>query len=123
MSEKDIKFSANTHQHGDHSGGNENISKLGTHIIAHDNVYSRIKSNSQQSDAALPNITFNDKLSLYINAEQILIFHVDAAHTDGDSMLYFTESNVLHTGDTYFNGRYPYIDMNTGEVLMVTLMP
>mgnify|MGYP003636132728 CR=1 FL=1 len=114
LSDKEIKFLANTHHHGDHSGGNENISKLGTHIIAHDNVYKRIKNNSKQSDAALPVITFNDKLSLYINGEQVLIFHVDNAHTDGDAMLYFTKSNVLHTGDTYFNGRYPYIDLNSG---------
>lgn len=114
LSDKEIKFLANTHHHGDHSGGNENISKLGTHIIAHDNVYDRIKNNSKQSDAALPVITFNDKLSLYINGEQVLIFHVDNAHTDGDAMLYFTKSNVLHTGDTYFNGRYPYIDLNSG---------
>lgn len=114
ISDKEIKFLANTHHHGDHSGGNENISKLGTHIIAHDNVYARIKANSRQTDDALPIITFNDKLSIYINGEQVLVFHVDNAHTDGDAMLYFTESNVLHTGDTYFNGRYPYIDLNSG---------
>ena len=114
LSDKPIKFLANTHHHGDHTGGNENISKLNTSIIAHDNVYKRIKNNDKQSDAALPIITFNDKLNLHINGEQVIIFHVDNAHTDGDALLYFTESNVLHTGDTYFNGRYPYIDLNSG---------
>lgn len=114
LSNKPIKFLANTHHHGDHTGGNENISKLNTHIIAHDNVYKHIKNNDKQSDTALPIITFNDKLNLYINGEQVIIFHVDNAHTDGDALLYFTESNVLHTGDTYFNGRYPYIDLNSG---------
>ena len=114
LSDKEIKFLANTHHHGDHSGGNENIAKLGTHILAHDNVYKRIKENNRQTDDALPIITFNDKLSIYINGEQVLVFHVSDAHTDGDAMLYFTESNVLHTGDTYFNGRYPYIDLKSG---------
>lgn len=114
LSDKPIKFLTNTHHHGDHTGGNENITKLKTTIIAHDNVYKRLKNNPKQSDAALPIITFNDKLSLYINGEQVIIFHVENAHTDGDALLYFTKSNVLHTGDTYFNGRYPYIDLNSG---------
>lgn len=114
LSDKDIKFLANTHHHGDHSGGNKNMAKLGAHILAHDNVYKRIKANSRQSDESLPVISFNDKLSIYVNGEQVLVFHVSNAHTDGDAMLYFTESNVLHTGDTYFKERYPYIDLNSG---------
>lgn len=114
LSDKGIKFLVNTHHHGDHTGGNENISKLGTQIVAHDNVHKRVKANKKQSDESLPIITFNDKLSIYLNEEQVLIFHVENAHTDGDAMLYFMQSNVLHTGDTYFNGRYPYIDLNSG---------
>ncbi|MFV9552332.1 MBL fold metallo-hydrolase [Algibacter sp. PT7-4] len=114
LSNKPIKYLANTHHHGDHTGGNENITKLNTAIIAHNNVYKRIKDNQNQNDAYLPIITFNDKLSLYINNEEVLVFHVNNAHTDGDAMLYFTKSNILHTGDTFFNGRYPYIDLNSG---------
>ncbi|WP_034045966.1 MBL fold metallo-hydrolase [Wocania ichthyoenteri] len=114
ISKKDIKFLVNTHHHGDHTGGNANISKTGTHIMAHDNVYKRVKANDNQLDKSLPIITFNNKLSIHINGEQVLIFHVENAHTDGDAMLYFTESNILHTGDTYFNERYPYIDLNSG---------
>ncbi|MDO5972433.1 MBL fold metallo-hydrolase [Flavivirga aquimarina] len=114
LSEKDITFLANTHHHGDHTGGNENIAKTGAHVIAHDNVYKRIKANSKQSEEYLPVITFNDKLNLHINNEPVLIFHAEKGHTDGDSMLYFTKSNVLHTGDLYFNGRYPYIDLKSG---------
>lgn len=114
LSNKPIKYLANTHHHGDHTGGNENIAKLNTTIIAHNNVYKRVKDNPKQNDASLPIITFNDKMSLYINGEQVLIFHVNHAHTDGDALLYFTKSNVLHTGDTYFNGRYPYIDLKSG---------
>lgn len=111
LSDKPIQFLTNTHHHGDHTGGNENIKNEGAKIIAHDNVYRRIKDNSVQSDGYLPTITFNDKLNIHFNNDQILIFHADNAHTDGDSILYFMNSNVLHTGDTFFNGRYPYIDL------------
>ncbi|WP_298237706.1 MBL fold metallo-hydrolase [uncultured Algibacter sp.] len=114
LSDKPIKFLANTHHHGDHTGGNENISKLDVNIIAHDNIYRRVKNNKRQTDESLPTITFNNKLSLYINGEQVIAMHFDNAHTDGDSMLYFTKSNVLHTGDIFFHNRYPYIDLNSG---------
>lgn len=113
LSDKPLKFLVNTHYHGDHTGGNENMKKAGATIIAHDNVKKRLVE-KQTSKEALPVITFNDKLNLSINNESIAIFHVANAHTDGDSLLYFTESNVLHTGDTFFNGRYPYIDLNSG---------
>ena len=62
----------------------------------------------------LPIITFNDRLDIHINGEEVKVVHVAHAHTDGDSQLYFTKSNVLHTGDTFFKGRYPYIDLNSG---------
>ncbi|TXG37494.1 MBL fold metallo-hydrolase [Seonamhaeicola maritimus] len=114
LSDKDITFLGNTHHHGDHTGGNANISKLGTHILAHDNVYKRIKANERQSEDYLPVITFNDKMNIHFNGDTILVFHVENAHTNGDALYYFTESNVLHTGDTYFNGRYPYIDLISG---------
>ena len=112
LSDKPIQFVVNTHYHGDHTGGNANMEKAGAKIIAHDNVYKRLAEG--KATEGLPVITFNDKLSIYINGEQVLIFHVDNAHTDGDAMLYFTESNVLHAGDTYFQKRYPYIDVNSG---------
>ncbi|NNK27540.1 MAG: MBL fold metallo-hydrolase, partial [Flavobacteriaceae bacterium] len=119
LSNKPIKFLANTHHHGDHSGGNANFQKEGAIILAHDNVRNRLKEatnrdGSKNPEEALPIITFNDKMSLYINGEQVLIRHIDNSHTDGDAILYFTESNVMHTGDTYFNGMYPYIDLSSG---------
>ncbi|WP_047548176.1 MBL fold metallo-hydrolase [Psychroserpens sp. Hel_I_66] len=119
LSDKDIKFLANTHHHGDHTGGNENMQQLGATIIAHDNVRQRLETTpkrdgTSEAKAALPIITFNDELCLYINGEKIGVFHADNAHTDGDVLLYFTKSNVLHTGDTYFKGRYPYIDLDSG---------
>ncbi|MDU8886635.1 MBL fold metallo-hydrolase [Yeosuana sp. MJ-SS3] len=111
ISDKPVKYVVNTHHHGDHTGGNENLSKLGATIIAHDNVRKHLED---QPKEALPVLTFNDKMSVYINGEQVLVFHLDNAHTDGDSMLYFTKSNILHTGDIYFKDRYPYIDLNSG---------
>lgn len=119
LSNGNIKFLVNTHYHGDHTGGNENMTKLGATIIAHDNVRQRMsttpkRDGTDQPEAALPIITFNEKLSLFINGEKVGVFHIDNAHTDGDALLYFTKNNVLHTGDTYFKGRYPYIDLNSG---------
>jgi glyoxylase-like metal-dependent hydrolase (beta-lactamase superfamily II) len=118
LSDKPIHYLVNTHWHGDHTGGNENLSKLGVNIIAHDNVYKRLSESTDDKPAspkgALPVITFNDKLHIHVNGEDVFIFHVDNAHTDGDVLLYFTESNVLHTGDTFFNHLYPYIDLNSG---------
>ena len=112
LSDKPIQYVVNTHYHGDHTGGNANMEKAGAKIIAHDNVYKRL-SEGNATDG-LPVITFNDKLSVHMNGERVLVFHTDNAHTDGDAMLYFTESNVLHTGDNYFHKRYPYIDVNSG---------
>jgi len=112
LNDKPIQYVVNTHYHGDHTGGNANMEKVGAKIIAHDNVYKRLLEG--KTTEGLPVITFNDKLSVHINGEQVLVFHTDNAHTDGDAMLYFTESNVLHTGDNYFHKRYPYIDVNSG---------
>ena len=118
LSDKPLNFLVNTHWHGDHSGGNENMAKAGATIIAHDNVRIRMekprRDGSKNPKEALPIVTFNDKLNINVNGEPIAVFHVENAHTDGDAILYFTESNVLHTGDTYFKGRYPFIDLNSG---------
>jgi glyoxylase-like metal-dependent hydrolase (beta-lactamase superfamily II) len=119
ISKKPIEYLVNTHYHGDHTGGNANMHKEGATIIAHDNVRQRLETTpardgSMRSEAALPVITFNDKMNVHINGEKVAIFHVDQAHTDGDALLYFTKSNVLHTGDLFFNKRYPYIDLDSG---------
>lgn len=119
LSDQPIKFLANTHWHGDHTGGNVNFQKEGAIIMSHENVRKRLKETANRDGSmnpkeALPVITFSDKMSLHINGEEVLIYHPDNAHTDGDAILYFTESNVLHTGDTYFKGWYPYIDLNSG---------
>ncbi|MFD1616537.1 MBL fold metallo-hydrolase [Gelatiniphilus marinus] len=123
ISDKPIKFLINTHWHHDHVGGNENIKNQGAVIVAHDNVRKR-KSVDQfdkyrdvkrsASPTKLPLVSFSENMTFHMNGEDIMVFHVDNAHTDGDAMIYFTKSNVLHMGDTYFQGKYPFIDISTG---------
>ncbi len=124
VTDQPVEFLINTHWHGDHTGGNENMQKEGAVIVAHENVRKRMsmdqfnkERNTTKKAApkeALPIITFSKDVSFFFNEESIFIFHVHEAHTDGDAMVYFTESNVLHTGDAYFQGKYPYIDLNSG---------
>ncbi|MEP7322863.1 MAG: MBL fold metallo-hydrolase [Saprospiraceae bacterium] len=119
-----VKFLFNTHYHGDHSGGNENFGKLGATIIAHNNVRARLTADQRiinftqpqkaAPEAAWPVMTFGDGLNVYLNTEDVMIFHVDNAHTDGDALYYFPKSNVLHTGDCFMKDRFPFIDRNSG---------
>ena len=113
ISEEPIRFLINTHHHGDHSGGNANFKESGTLIMAHENVRKRLKE-SDSTGKKLPVITFNDELNIHINNNDIMVAHVHNAHTDGDALIYFPQSNVLHTGDTFFNGMFPYIDLDSG---------
>ncbi len=122
VSDKPIKFLVNTHFHGDHTGGNQALAENGTVIFSQDNVRTRLKEVLQNAttkitEKSLPVVTFTEDLSFYFNSEKIFIFHVHEAHTDGDAMVYFTRSNVLHTGDVFFNGKYPYIDTEHGGSL------
>jgi glyoxylase-like metal-dependent hydrolase (beta-lactamase superfamily II) len=125
ISDKPLTFMLNTHMHGDHTGGNANFNTDATYIVAHDNVRKRVMDGQKKQLEAqkisqeyysnmLPEITFSDDLHLYDGSETIMAIHVHDAHTDGDAMIYFLENNVIHMGDTYFAGRYPYIDLNSG---------
>lgn len=118
----DIVF--NTHWHGDHAGGNENLGKMGARIVAHENVRKRLSEGLESvlrqtkikpaPKEALPVITFPDEMTFYLNGEEMRVFHLENAHTDGDAVVHFIDSNVLHTGDLFFNGRYPFIDPESG---------
>ncbi len=115
ISDKQVKFLVNTHYHGDHTGGNTNFEKEGALIVAHDNVRKRLKEDEKNTEqSGLPIITFDNKMNLHLNGDDILVVHVRNAHTDGDALIFFPNSNVLHTGDTFFNGMFPYIDLKSG---------
>ena len=119
ISDKPIRFVVNTHFHNDHTAGNPLMAKSGAVIFSQEMVRQRLKTVINKgpkkiSDEMLPMVTFKDELSFYFNNEKIYIFHVPNAHTDGDAMVYFTGSNVLHTGDIFVNGQYPFIDLENG---------
>jgi cyclase len=122
--EKPIRFVVNTHWHFDHVGGNENLAKAGALIVAHENVRKRMSTEQTlgglgrtvppSPTAALPVITFSDALTFHWNGDEVRVIHVDPAHTDGDSFVYFPKANVLHVADVWFNNMYPFIDVNAG---------
>ena len=121
ISDKPVKFIINTHYHGDHTGGNEIFGREGT-IIAHDNARKRLESGSKAlgretppaPKGALPVVTFNDRATIHVNGEDIRIIHLPHGHTDGDAMVEFSKSNVVHMGDDFFNGNFPFIDRENG---------
>ena len=112
LTDAPVEFLANTHWHGDHTGGNEAFGNAGAVIVAHDNVRVRM-STEQFRDAALPIVTFNDELTLHWNGETIHAFHSGPGHTDGDVVLHFQQADVFHMGDNFFNGFYPFVDVGS----------
>lgn len=105
----------NTHYHGDHTGSNAFFhDHKGATIFAHENVRIRLANDDSISQAALPVVTFDNGISIHFNGETLKVFHLANGHTDGDSVVWFEQANVLHTGDLFFNERFPYIDLEAG---------
>ena len=124
ISDRPIRFVVNTHWHFDHVAGNEAFATTGATLISHENVRRRM-STEQKIDLfdmrfppapkpALPVVTFTRDLTLHLNGEAVRLFQVAPGHTDGDAIVYFPKANVIHVGDLYFNGLYPYIGVPTG---------
>lgn len=124
LSDRPLRWVINTHWHGDHVGGNEAMADAGATIVADDAVRRRMIA-GQHSEffhrdtppapaKALPVVTFSDSATLHVNGDDVLAFHVAPAHTDGDVIVWFRHANVVHMGDTFFNGGYPIVDLESG---------
>ena len=124
ISNKPVKFVINTHFHFDHAGGNENFGGQGAIIVSHDNVRKRLSKdyffdsfNETQkalSYEGLPEITFADSITFHMNGQTVHVYYAKNAHTDGDVIIHFTESNVFHTGDVFVRYGFPFIDHGSG---------
>ena len=127
ITSESVRFVFNTHWHGDHTGGNENLGEAGALIVAHDNVRERMSvdqvlerigraasTTPAAPEGALPVVTFTEDVTFHINDDVLHAFHVENAHTDGDAIVHFERANVVHMGDTYFRDRFPFIDTATG---------
>jgi glyoxylase-like metal-dependent hydrolase (beta-lactamase superfamily II) len=124
LQDSPIRFVINTHFHFDHTGGNEAFGSAGALIVAHDNVrvrlsteqFSKLMNRSFPASPAqaLPVVTFGDGVTLHWNGETIRVEHVAHAHTDGDAHVWFERANAVHMGDTFVNGFYPFVDVESG---------
>ena len=119
LGEGKLKFILNTHWHGDHTGGNA-VFGPDAPIVAQTNVRKRLQEGSTANKVdpapkeALPVITFDQSVSVHFNGEEIRVIHFPHGHTDGDAVIFFTGSNVVHMGDDFFNGNFPFVDLDSG---------
>jgi cyclase len=116
LNQGQIRFVINTHVHGDHTGGNENLGRMGILILAHDEVRVRLAA-AQRPREALPVATFSETLTIHLNGEEVHAFKVPPAHTDGDVFIHFRGSDVIHMGDVFRTTGYPFIDLASGGSL------
>lgn len=124
ISHKPVKFVINTHFHADHTGGNENFGGQGSIIVSHDNARKRLSADyffeamketqKALSYEGLPEVTFADSITFHMNGETVHVFYAKNAHTDGDLIIHFKESNIFHTGDVFVRYGFPFIDQGAG---------
>ena len=119
ISNGNIRFLINTHVHGDHVGGNENLGRMGIDIVAAERV--RLRLAERLPAVALPVLTYNDPVTLHLNGEDVRLIPVAPAHTDGDTFIHFRGSDVLHLGDVFRTVAFPVIDRNNGGTLDGTI--
>ncbi len=116
------KFILNTHWHGDHTEGNDVFGKQGSIIVAHTNVRKRLldppvifgQKTAPYVAHALPIVTYSESMSIHLNGEEISLRHYPNGHTDGDTIVFFKNANVVHLGDDFFVGRFPFVDIDSG---------
>ena len=124
VTDKPVRFLVNTHWHGDHAGGNENMAKAGVILVAHDNVRTRMSTEQfielfnrrspPSPRGALPVVTFGESVTFHLGGETVHVVHVPPAHTDGDAIVHFVQANTIHMGDNYFKDVYPFVDLSSG---------
>lgn len=120
ISDSPIRFAVNTHLHGDHTGGNANLANLGVMLLARDQLRGRLAANTGDNappPEALSTVTYDGPVTLHMNSETVHLIPIRAAHTDGDTLIYFENNDVLMTGDYYRTNAYPNIDINNGGSL------
>ena len=124
VTQQPVRFVVNTHWHFDHTGGNDNMGKQGSVVVAHENVRRRMSADQfieflkravpASPASALPVVTFTDSVTFHLNGDDLVAFHVPPAHTDGDVLVHFSRADVVHMGDTFITTGYPFVDLSSG---------
>lgn len=114
MANGPVDYVINTHLHGDHVSCNPHFARTGAAIVAHENTRRALVADDQFDRAGLPTITFNDEAAIHMNGHQLKLLYIPNAHTDSDAVVHFTDANVIHAGDLFFNKVFPFVDLNNG---------